>query len=70
MFAPAKTPPAIVARLQQEIARVVQLPEIREKLLQQGADGVGGSSAELERVVKSELRKWEAVIRQAGIKVD
>ena len=70
MFAPAKTPPAIVARLQQEIARVVQLPEIREKLLQQGADAVGGSSAELERVVKSELRKWEAVIRQAGIKSD
>jgi tripartite-type tricarboxylate transporter receptor subunit TctC len=70
MFAPAKTPPAIVARLQQEIARVVQLPEIKEKLLQQGADGVGGSSAELERVVKRELRKWEAVIRQAGIKVD
>jgi tripartite-type tricarboxylate transporter receptor subunit TctC len=70
MFAPAKTPPAIVARLQREIARVVQLPEIREKLLQQGADAVGGSSAELERVVKSELRKWEVVIRQAGIKVD
>ena len=70
MFAPAKTPPAIVARLQQEIARAVQLPEIKEKLLQQGADAVGGSSAELERVVKSELRKWDAVIRQAGIKVD
>jgi tripartite-type tricarboxylate transporter receptor subunit TctC len=70
MFAPAKTPPAIVARLQQEIARVVQLPEIKEKLLQQGADAVGGSSAELGRVVKSELRKWEAVIREAGIKVD
>ena len=70
MFAPAKTPPPIVARLQQEIARVVQLPEIKEKLLQQGADAVGGSAAELERVVKSELRKWEAVIRQAGIKVD
>ena len=70
MFAPAKTPPAIVARLQQEIARVVQLPEIKEKLLQQGADAVGGSSAELDRVVKSELRKWDAVIREAGIKLD
>lgn len=70
MFAPAKTPPAIVARLQQEIARVVQLPEIKEKLLQQGADAVGGSSADLERVVKSEMRKWEVVIREAGIKLD
>ncbi len=70
MFAPARTPPAIVARLQQEIARVVQLPEIKEKLLQQGADGVGGSSADLERVVKAELRKWATVIRDAKIKVD
>ena len=49
---------------------MVQLPEIKEKLLQQGADGMGGSSAELERVVKTELRKWDAVIRQGGIKVD
>jgi len=70
MFAPAKTPPAIVARLQQEISRVVQLPEIKEKLLQQGADAVGGTSAELERVVKSEIQKWTAVVRDAKIKVD
>lgn len=48
---------------------MVPLPEIKEKLLQRGADGVGGSSAELERVVKSKLRKREAVIRQAGIEV-
>ena len=68
MFAPAKTPAAIVARMQKEIARVVHLPEVKQKLVEQGADPVGGSPEELDRVVKTELRSWAAVIRDAGIK--
>ena len=70
MFAPAKTPPAIVARMQKEAARAVRLPEVRQKLLEQGADAVGGTAEELDRVVKSELKRWAAVIRDAGIKLD
>jgi len=38
MFAPAKTPAAIVARMQKEVARVVHLPEVKQKLIEQGAD--------------------------------
>jgi len=68
MFAPAKTPAAIVARMQKEIARVVHLPEVKQKLVEQGADPVGGSPEELDRVVKMELKSWAAVIRDAGIK--
>jgi len=68
MFAPAKTPAAIVARMQKEIARVVHLAEVKQKLIGQGADPVGSSPEELERVVKSELKSWAAVIRDAGIK--
>jgi tripartite-type tricarboxylate transporter receptor subunit TctC len=68
MFAPAKTPAAIVARMQKEIARVVRLPDVSQKLIEQGADPVGGSPEELDRVVKSELKSWAAVIRDAGIK--
>ncbi len=70
MFAPAKTPPAIVARMQQEMARVIQLPEVKQKLLEQGGDTVGSSPEALDRVVKSELRKWAELIRDAKIKVD
>ncbi|HTN28344.1 MAG TPA: tripartite tricarboxylate transporter substrate binding protein, partial [Burkholderiales bacterium] len=70
MFAPAKTPAPIVARMQKEIARVVQLPEIRQKLVEQGGDPVGGTSEELERVVKSELKKWTEVIQAAKIKLE
>ena len=43
IFAPARTPANIVGRLQQEVARVVRLPEVKQKLLEQGADAVGNS---------------------------
>jgi tripartite-type tricarboxylate transporter receptor subunit TctC len=70
MFAPAKTPAAIVARMQKEVARVLNLPEVKQKLIEQGADPVGGSPEELDRVVKSELKRWAVVIRDAGIKLE
>jgi tripartite-type tricarboxylate transporter receptor subunit TctC len=67
MFAPAKTPAAIVARMQKEIARTIQLPDVKHKLLEQGGDPVGSTPEELDRVVKGELRKWAEVIRDAKI---
>ncbi len=70
MFAPARTAAAIVARMQRDVARVVRLPEVKQKLLEQGADPVGSSSEELERVVKTELRRWAQVIHDAGIKLE
>ncbi|HEV3007600.1 MAG TPA: tripartite tricarboxylate transporter substrate binding protein [Burkholderiales bacterium] len=70
LFAPAKTPPAIVARMQKEIARTIQLPDVKQKLLEQGGDTVGSSPEHLDRVVKSELRKWAEVVRAAKMKVD
>ena len=70
MFAPAKTSPAVVARMQKEIARVVQLPEVRQKIIEQTGDPVASSPEELDRVVKADLRKWAEVIRSANIKAD
>jgi tripartite-type tricarboxylate transporter receptor subunit TctC len=70
MFAPARTPPTMVARMQKEIARVVRLPEVRARLIEQTGDPVASSPEELDRVVKMELKKWAEVVRSAGIKVD
>jgi len=70
MFAPAKTPQSVVARMQKEIARVVQLPQVRQKLIDQTGDPVASTPAELERVVKSDLKKWAEVIQAAKIRVD
>src|SRR3989454_1002313 len=70
MFAPAKTPEPIIARMQKEVARVVHLPEVKQKLLEQSADPVGSSPEELGRVVRTELKRWAEVIREAGIKAE
>jgi tripartite-type tricarboxylate transporter receptor subunit TctC len=69
-FAPAKTPPAIVARLQKEVARVVQTPEVKERFAGMGLDPVGGSSEDLGKQVASDIQKWTAVARAANIKND
>ena len=69
-FAPAKTPPAIVARLQQEVARVVQTPEVRQRFAAMGLDPVGGSSEDLGRQVVRDIEKWTPVARAANIRND
>jgi tripartite-type tricarboxylate transporter receptor subunit TctC len=70
LFAPAKTPAPIIARMQKEIARTIHLPDVKQKLLEQGGDAVGSSPEHLDRVVKSELRKWAEVVRDAKLKAD
>jgi len=70
LFAPARTPEPIIARMQREAARVLHLPDVRQKLLEQSSDPVGSSPEELERVVRAELKRWAEVIRSAKIKAD
>jgi len=70
LFAPARTPEAIIARMHKEAARVLHLPEVRQKLIEQSADPVGSSPEELGRVVRAELKRWAEVIRSAKIKAD
>jgi tripartite-type tricarboxylate transporter receptor subunit TctC len=69
-FAPARTSPGIVARLQKEVARVVRLPDVREGLAKLGVDPVGGSSEDLGRLLARDLDKWTAVARAANIRND
>jgi tripartite-type tricarboxylate transporter receptor subunit TctC len=70
MFAPTKTPAAIVSRMQKAVARVIELPEVKAKLLDQGGDTVGSTPEVLDRVVKTELHRWSEVIRDAHIHVE
>ena len=69
-FAPARTPSAIVARLQKETARVVRLPEVRDALAKLGVDPVGGSGEELRTRLARDIEKWTAVAKAANIKND
>jgi tripartite-type tricarboxylate transporter receptor subunit TctC len=70
LFAPAKTSPTIVAKMEKAIVKTIQLPDVKQKLLEQGADTVGSSPEYLGQVVKKELAKWPEVIRAAKIRVD
>jgi tripartite-type tricarboxylate transporter receptor subunit TctC len=65
---PAKTPPAVVSKLQAAFAKVLQLPDVKERLFAQGAEAAYSTSAEFERLIHDELKQWEFVIREAKIK--
>ena len=68
LLAPAGTPIAIMARLNQEIVKALHLPEVKEKLLAAGTEVAGSSSGDLMQLMKSEMSKWEKIIRQSAIK--
>lgn len=70
LFAPAGTPASVVRKLQDEVARVVRLPDIRERLDNLGVDPSGNTSEEFGRIVASDLAKWTAVAKAGNIKAD
>jgi tripartite-type tricarboxylate transporter receptor subunit TctC len=67
-FVPAKTPPGAIAKLNAAMHAVLQKPEIKERLLQQGAEAATSTPQDLDARVHDELAKWEYVIRAANIK--
>ncbi len=70
MFVPASTPKPIIERLNKAALKVLAQPEVKEKLLSQGAEAVGDSPSQLGAVVKKEIAKWKQVVKAANIKVD
>jgi tripartite-type tricarboxylate transporter receptor subunit TctC len=68
IFAPANTPKAIVDRLHREIVRIVHSSEFNDVLLSEGATAVGNTPAELDAVVRADVKKWANVIKEAGVK--
>jgi tripartite-type tricarboxylate transporter receptor subunit TctC len=70
ILAPAKTPPAIVAKLHDEIVRVLKMPDTRQRLVSQGADVVASTPGEFAAYIKSETERWAKVIKSAGIQME
>jgi len=70
MLAPAKTPRAIIARLNAEVARIVHMPEAAGVLVHEGAEPVGNTPEAFAAVIRTETAKWAKVIKAAGIKAD
>jgi tripartite-type tricarboxylate transporter receptor subunit TctC len=70
LLAPAGTPADILARLQQETARALGSPALKERLLAQGAIPSGNTPAEFAQLIAAETKKWAAVVKASGAKVD
>ncbi len=70
LLAPAGTPADIVSRLQQESAKALASPAVREKLEAQGAIPGGNTPVEFARMIADEHAKWARVVKASGAKVD
>jgi tripartite-type tricarboxylate transporter receptor subunit TctC len=70
MFAPAKTPRRIIARLNEALVKVVRSPEIQAQFAALGADAVGNSPEEFAAFVRRDLEKYARVVRISGARVD
>lgn len=68
--APGGTAREIVMRLNQELVRVINAPEVRPRLLDLGAEVSGGSPEQLAALIKSELEKWPKLIKQMGLRLE
>jgi tripartite-type tricarboxylate transporter receptor subunit TctC len=70
MFAPAKTPKRIIARLNEAVVKVVHTPEIQAQFLTLGADPVGSSAEEFAAFVRKDMEKYAKIVKISGARVD
>ncbi len=67
LFAPARTPPAVIARLNEELGRILRNPQVVERLAQVGVDVAPSTAPQLGEFLRREMTKWEAVVKKANI---
>jgi tripartite-type tricarboxylate transporter receptor subunit TctC len=67
LFAPAKTPPAVLARLETELRKALALPEVREQFTKLGLNVVGSTAAEFRPFVATAIRRMGEIVRIAGV---
>ncbi len=67
LLAPAGTPPAILTKVQTDVAGALRLPAVRTRLSSEGAEPVGSTPEEFEKFLAAEIRKWAKVIKDANV---
>jgi tripartite-type tricarboxylate transporter receptor subunit TctC len=70
VFAPAKTPDAVIKRLSQEIGRIIDGPDVKDKFLATGVEPLSSTPEQFEKIVKSEMTRLGKVIKDAGVRAD
>jgi tripartite-type tricarboxylate transporter receptor subunit TctC len=69
-LAPAKTPPDIIDRLNREMVKVLQSPEVKDKLAGLGAEPVGNSPQAFGELIRTDAAKWKKIVAETGAKAD
>jgi tripartite-type tricarboxylate transporter receptor subunit TctC len=67
---PARTPHAIIAKLNGEMARLVKLPDVQKRMLGLGLDPVGDTPEEFAAFIKADIARWAKVIKDAGVRAE
>jgi tripartite-type tricarboxylate transporter receptor subunit TctC len=70
VLTPRGTPKSITDRLNAELVKIVNSPDMKERLNKGGADVVGSSPSEFLQVLQSDLKRWEQVVKDSGAKID
>ncbi|MDB5924898.1 MAG: hypothetical protein JWN13_3834 [Betaproteobacteria bacterium] len=70
LVGPAGMPKEVVAKIQADVAKVIQLPDVREKLGNMGVDAVGSTPEQLRIAIKTDYDRYGEIIRKLGIKAD
>jgi tripartite-type tricarboxylate transporter receptor subunit TctC len=68
LIGPAKLPPTVVAKINQDVNAALKAPEVREQFLAQGAEPAGGTPQEFDALIKREIKEWIDIVKKVGIK--
>jgi tripartite-type tricarboxylate transporter receptor subunit TctC len=67
LFAPAKTPPAVLERLRAELAKVIAMPEVMDSFVKAGGKPLALSQADTRALVRKDVERWSRTVRELGI---
>ena len=70
LFAPAKTPSAVLAKIHADVTRALRAPEVQKVFANEGVEAVASKPDEFAGAVRAELAMWAKVVKAAGIKVE
>ena len=70
IWAPAKTPDALVARLHADIVKIINLPDVRGRIQELGGEPVGNTPAEFDAFQKADMARWAQVVKNSGAKAE
>ncbi len=68
LIGPAKMPPAVVSKINQDVNAALKTPEVRDQFLAQGAEPAGGTPQEFDALIKREIKEWIDIVKKVGIK--